>query len=384
MKRKIKAGTTNHIEHVAIDDTSSSTGAGLTGLVYNSAGLTAKYKRTGEATWTSISLVTATAGTFASGGFIESDSGAGGEYEFHTPDAALAASAVGCVIAIYGATDMAPVRIEYELDAIDYQDADDLGLAALTGNVPQTEDHTTKIDSIKSSLTTLVVDVGNAGAGLTAIPDMATAANQVTIAAYIDTEISSIITLIGTPAADLAADIAAIPTAAEIDTELTSAHGSGSWSPGSATLVVSASAPALTVINAGGTITIRRGDYQTWQLTGVGSLAGRTGEKLVFTVRDKPPVDPTVDDDSAFLQVGETTGAIRLLGQPTTASYATITVDDEDDGDVTFELEAELCDVLRLVEGYHWDLKVIDANGKPQTKTRGLFTVEGDITRSTS
>ena len=144
MKRKIKAGTTSHIEHIAIDDNSATDGSGLTGLLWNSASLAAKYKRTGQATWTTITLASATAGTWTSGGFIESDSGAGGEYELHIPDAVLAAGAVGAVVVIYGATNMPPVRIEYELDAIPYQTAlgaeNGMPVCDANGNVAATLD----------------------------------------------------------------------------------------------------------------------------------------------------------------------------------------------------------------------------------------------------
>lgn len=132
MKRKIKAGTTGHIARVFIQNTSSTTGAGLTGLAFNSAGLTAYYSRVGAATATAITLVTATAGTFASGGFVELDAtNMPGIYELHIPNAALASGANGVHLMLKGATNMVPVPIEIELDAVDYQDAVRLGLTAL-------------------------------------------------------------------------------------------------------------------------------------------------------------------------------------------------------------------------------------------------------------
>lgn len=121
MKRKITAGTTSLILPLFIADTSSTVGAGLTGLAFNSAGLAAKYKRMGQSTWTTITLATMTAGTYTSGGFVESDSGAGGSYEFCPPDAAIAAGATAVVIEVYGATNMLAIRIEIELDAATYQ-----------------------------------------------------------------------------------------------------------------------------------------------------------------------------------------------------------------------------------------------------------------------
>lgn len=121
MRRKIKAGTLGDIVDIIADDTSSSTGGRLDDLEYNSAGLAAKYKRSGDSAWTAITLAHATVGEWTSGGFINSGSGSGGKYEFHTPNAVIAAGVTHAVIEIYGAENMAPVEIEYELDAVDYQ-----------------------------------------------------------------------------------------------------------------------------------------------------------------------------------------------------------------------------------------------------------------------
>ena len=68
MKLIIKKGTTSKLCRVKILDTSVTTGAGLTGLAFGSAGLTAYYIREGAATATAISLITMTVGTWASGG----------------------------------------------------------------------------------------------------------------------------------------------------------------------------------------------------------------------------------------------------------------------------------------------------------------------------
>jgi len=190
--------------------------------------------------------------------------------------------------------------------------------------------------------------------------------------------------LIGTPAgASIAADIAAIPTAAEIDTELSGTHGATAWTTAaSSTLVVSAAAPALTAISAGGTITIHRGDLTTFQLTGLGSLAGRTGELIYFTVKSGEYRDATVTDTVATIQVTENTGAVRLNGATTTASYASITVDDESAGDITIALEHQLTDVLPVASGYYWDVQIINSAGKPVTLTKGLCNINADVTRS--
>ena len=130
-RRKILAGSTSVVVPIFIQDSSSTTGAGLGSLVYNSAGLAAKYRRQGDSSWTTISLVTATAGTFTSSGFIADGGPVTGGYELGIPNAALASGATWVQIALYGATNMLAVLLEIELDAVNYQDATRFGLSAL-------------------------------------------------------------------------------------------------------------------------------------------------------------------------------------------------------------------------------------------------------------
>lgn len=114
-----QVGTTSQIVTVFIQDSSSTTGAGLTGLVYNTSGLTGYYKRNTASASTAITLATiSTLGTFASGGFKEVDStNMKGVYEFHPPNAALATGADSVVFCLQGATNMAPLLLEIELTA---------------------------------------------------------------------------------------------------------------------------------------------------------------------------------------------------------------------------------------------------------------------------
>jgi hypothetical protein len=112
-------GTTSQIVLVFIQDSSSTTGAGLTGLAYNSASLTGYYKRNTASSSTAITLATiSTLGTFATGGFKEVDAtNMKGVYEFHPPNAALASGADSVVFCLQGATNMAPLLLEIELTA---------------------------------------------------------------------------------------------------------------------------------------------------------------------------------------------------------------------------------------------------------------------------
>lgn len=119
MKLQKVAGATSEIWQVFIRDSSSATGAGLTGLVFNSASLTAYYHRDTDTTATAISLVTMTVGTFTSSGFKEIDAtNMPGWYQICPPNAALASGAKSVAIHLKGATNMAPTPIEVQLTAV--------------------------------------------------------------------------------------------------------------------------------------------------------------------------------------------------------------------------------------------------------------------------
>lgn len=130
MKRKILAGTTSVAEPVFIRDTTSTTGGGLSGLVFNTASLVAEYRRQGQSSWTAITLVTMTLGTWVSGGFI-ADGSLSGAYEIGIPNAAVASGARWVQVRLRGAANMLPILLFYELDAVDYQNATTFGLTNL-------------------------------------------------------------------------------------------------------------------------------------------------------------------------------------------------------------------------------------------------------------
>lgn len=117
----MKRGSTSVRRLIFIADSSSTTGAGLASLVYNSAGLVAYYFAGDLANEVQITLATATLGTWASGGFVAvDDTNMPGWYEIGIPDAALDAGNE-VAIQLRGAANMVPVNIYIELDAVDYQ-----------------------------------------------------------------------------------------------------------------------------------------------------------------------------------------------------------------------------------------------------------------------
>lgn len=128
MKRKIFAGTTSLSLPVIVYDNTSTTGAGLSGLTHTTSGLVLEYRRAGQSSWTSVTLVSKTLGTYTSGGIVASGSRAG-RYEVDIPDAAVASGVRMVEICLRGAANMHPVDIELELDAVNYQDSAAFGLS---------------------------------------------------------------------------------------------------------------------------------------------------------------------------------------------------------------------------------------------------------------
>lgn len=132
MKLALVKGTTSYRARVFIQDSASTTGAGKTGLVYNTSGLSAYYHRQGGSA-TSITLATQTVtGAYASGGFVEIDAtNMPGWYRFDIPNACLASGSDDVGIVLRGASGMADLTMEIQLTGADLNNATDLGLSRL-------------------------------------------------------------------------------------------------------------------------------------------------------------------------------------------------------------------------------------------------------------
>src|SRR5688572_2047348 len=132
-KVAIKKASTDVTVYVFIQDTSSASGAGLTGLVFNSAGLTCYYVRPLAAA-AQLTLATLAAATSAhsDGGFKEVDAtNMPGIYRLDLSDAIVATGVNSVVVMLKGATNMLATVLEIELVAYDPQDTVRLGLTAL-------------------------------------------------------------------------------------------------------------------------------------------------------------------------------------------------------------------------------------------------------------
>jgi len=121
MKLQVVKDTTSKRLGIFIQDSSSTTGAGKTGLTWQSTNLKWYYWREsdGDVAATSVTLATATRGTFTSGGFVEKDAtNLPGFYEIGIPNAAIATGAnwvAMCIRDSGSGLTIAPCTLEIQL-----------------------------------------------------------------------------------------------------------------------------------------------------------------------------------------------------------------------------------------------------------------------------
>lgn len=149
-KREVQAGSTGH--RLLLFITNSLTGTPLTGLVYNSSGLTCGYKRNTDSAAVQVTLANiATLGTYVSGGFKEvSATLCPGFYEFHPPDAAFASGSSSVAFELFGATNMLALPLEIEITGWNNQDGVRGGLTALPNVAPASSGGLPTVDSTNS------------------------------------------------------------------------------------------------------------------------------------------------------------------------------------------------------------------------------------------
>lgn len=159
-------GSTAISTNVFIQDSSVSTGAGKTGLAFNTAGLTAYYVR-GISGSTPIALVTQVpTAPWVSGGFAEIDSAnMPGIYRLDIPNAVLAAGADSAVLMMKGAVNQAVLTLEIELWAVDPRNA-----ANFAGvNVTQITGSAALAAAFAAGMGTVVLGTVGAGSTTTSI-----------------------------------------------------------------------------------------------------------------------------------------------------------------------------------------------------------------------
>lgn len=168
MKEIVKAGKADHTVDVFVLDSSSTTGAGLTGLAYNTASLVCYYRKGATGSATAITLATQTVGgAHADGGFVEiSSANMPGLYRLDLPDAVIDTAGVSKVM-LKGATNMAPVILEIQCVAFNPDDGVRLGLTALpnaaadaAGGLIISDAGGLDADAQRSDVAAILVDTG--------------------------------------------------------------------------------------------------------------------------------------------------------------------------------------------------------------------------------
>jgi hypothetical protein len=214
-----KRGDTSNILQVFVRDSSSTIGAGLTGLVFNSASLTAYYHRDVDTTATAISLVTMTVGTFTSSGFKEIDAtNMPGWYQFCPPDTAFASTSTPKSVAFHlkGATNMASLPIECQLIAADVEDAAALGLSRIDAAI------TTRLAPTVAARTLDVsaggeagIDLANVGSPTTTLNLSGTTISTSQAVASVSGAVGSVTGNVGGSVASVTADVGITQAAAD-------------------------------------------------------------------------------------------------------------------------------------------------------------------------
>jgi hypothetical protein len=152
MSEYVYAGLTSQTIDIFLQDSSSSTGQGLSGLVFNSAGLVASYRKGATGSRTAITLATQTVGgAFSSGGFVEIDAtNMKGVYRLDLPNAAVDTEGF-VTLFLYGATNLLPTALRIDCRPLPV-DVKKFGGTNGTFNsgVPTAEMLTASIDAILS------------------------------------------------------------------------------------------------------------------------------------------------------------------------------------------------------------------------------------------
>ena len=138
-KQLVQLNNTSRSEYIFIQNSSSTTGAGLTGLTYLSAGLTAAHVvERGTASSIGLATLASASAAWSSAGFVEVDAALmPGVYRFDVPNVVFA-TADKSVVMLKGATNMAPVVLEYQIVGFNPDDAVRLGLTAIPNVVQGT------------------------------------------------------------------------------------------------------------------------------------------------------------------------------------------------------------------------------------------------------
>jgi len=120
-KLTLKKALTDVTVYLFVQDSSKTTGEGLTGLAYNTANLVASYVRPlGSRTAITLATLAEVTSAHTDGGFKEIDAtNMPGVYRLDLPDAVCATGVPSAVVMLKGASNMTPVLLEIQLTDFD-------------------------------------------------------------------------------------------------------------------------------------------------------------------------------------------------------------------------------------------------------------------------
>jgi hypothetical protein len=322
--RTIKKGATDQTVYVEILDSTSTTGGRKTGLVFNTASLTAYYVRNGGSA-TAITLATLAAANSAhsDGGFKEVDStNMPGVYRLDLPDAAVASGAESVVVTVKGAADMAQVSLELQL--VDNTPADVYGRigapagASISADIAAVKTQTAAIETdtqdiqtrlpaalvsgrIDASVGAMAANVMTAAAAAADLTTelqsgLATQASVDTIDDFLDTEVAAILAAVDTEVAAIKAktDSLTFSTANRVDAQLFGAEAN--------TLTASAlAADAVTEIQSGLATAAALSTVDDFLDTEIAAIKAKT-DQLTFTVANSVDATATATIDPADIR----------------------------------------------------------------------------------
>jgi hypothetical protein len=184
MSEYVYAGLTSQTVDIFLQDSSSSTGQGLAGLVHNSAGLVASYRKGATGSRTAITLATQTVGgAYSSGGFVEIDAtNMKGVYRLDIPNAAVDTEGF-VTLYLYGATNLLPtaLRIDCRPLPVDVKKFGGTNITAAAG-IPEVKVASIAANAVNASAlaTDAVTEIQSGLATQTSVDDLPTNAELAT------------------------------------------------------------------------------------------------------------------------------------------------------------------------------------------------------------
>ncbi len=317
MKLQKLAGSTSEIWQVFVRDSSSTTGGGLTGLVFNSAGLTCYYHRDTDTTATSVTLQTMTVGTYTTRGFKEIDAtNMPGWYQLCPETAWLASGAKSVGIHLKGATNMAPLPIEVQLTATNVDSA----TAFMTSVATAT--NVTTVNGLAANVITAAATAADFGAEMATAVWTDTTAGDFTTALSVGKSVMNGVSL-GT---GLTVNAVTGLTAANLDTTVSSRMATYTQPTGFLAATFPATVASTTNITAG-TITTAtnlttNNDKTGYALTAVTGLGNQTANITGNLSGSVNSVTSNVNADVVKLNGDATAAAVLAILNGTTIVYS--------------------------------------------------------------